>query len=391
MNHKLTPLLVFIVSLFFAGCSNCIPEYSYSPPVKINDGLETGSLTQVNADTSTIAEGVRMIRCGKFNEVHSMLIYKDGMLVLEEYFMGHRYQWDAPDYYGEPLHWDREMMHPIMSCTESFASAFIGIAVEKGYIKDVHQSIFDYLPEHQKYRNGGKENITIEHLLTMTSGLAWDEWGAPHGTSANDIDRLYFECSEDPIKCVLERDLIHQPGEVFTYNGGGIVVLGEILKNASGKDIDEFSREYLFQPLGIDSVSWYQYENGVFATDGSMYVTPRDMLKFGITYLNNGIWDGMKVLPEDWIVKSSEVYHNNRNITVPIEDSGKNAYGYTWWITQLDHYGKPVKMFRANGWGGQTIMVFPDLNMVVVFTSGNYASKSKLFKIIERYLLPAIQ
>lgn len=388
MKQTRTLLLIFIV-LLNVSCNDCNVIYVYEPPLDIADGLKTGTMQEAGMDTALINKCLERIKCGGFNEIHSMLIYKDGMLVLEEYFKGYKYQWDAPDYRGEHLQWNRDMMHPIMSCSKSYTSACIGIAIDKGYIGGVRDRIFDYLPDHKAYRNGGRENITIEHLLTMTSGLEWNEWSTAHGTSANDIDRLIFECSGDPLKCVLERELIHAPGETFNYNGGGVVILGEILRNATGMNIDEFSRQFLFGPLGVDSVNWYQYDNGVFETEGSMYITPRDMLKFGVTYLNNGVWNDTRILSQDWIKKSSEIYNNNKGIKIPIEDSGKNGYGYLWWVSRLDHKGKEIKMYRANGWGGQTIMVFPELEMVVVFTSGNYAAKSKLFKIIERYLLPA--
>jgi CubicO group peptidase (beta-lactamase class C family) len=120
-------------------------------------------------------------------------------------------------------------------------------------------------------------------------------------------------------------------------------------------------------------------------------MTPRDMLKFGMTYLNRGYWNGMKIIPEDWVTWSSVAYNNNKRINIPIEDSGKNGYGYTWWITEHDHNGKKISMYRANGWGGQTIMVIPDLEMVIVFTGGNYASRSSLFKLVNRYIIPSIE
>lgn len=388
---KFTILLILIPSIYFTGCNNCISEYSYEAPAKMDDGLDVGTLDQVKIDKEIMAKAAEKIKCGKFNEVHSMLIYKDNMLVFEEYFKGHRYQWDAPKYYGELVQWDSNMLHRIMSCTKSFTSACIGIAIEKGYIDNVHQSIFDYLPDHQDYNTENKHNITLEHLLTMTSGLAWNEWNAPHGTSANDIDRIYFECSDDPLKCVLERELLHTPGKVFTYSGGGMIILGEILRNASGMNIDEFSMKYLFGPLGVDSTLWFQYDNGAVATDGSLQLTSRNMLKFGIIYLNNGVWNGERILPEEWVIKSSNVYNNNSGINIPIEDSGKNGYGYSWWISELSHKGERIKMFRANGWGSQSIMVFPDLDMVVVFTGGNYAAKSWLFKIVKQYLIAAIE
>ena len=114
------------------------------------------------------------------------------------------------------------------------------------------------------------------------------------------------------------------------------------------------------------------------------------MLKFGALYLNNGNWKGEQIIAPEWVEKSSAVYKNNVGINLPIEDSGINAYGYTWWISELDYNDKKIKMYRANGWGGQTIMVLPELDMVVVFTSGNWAGKSKLFKILNNYLLPSV-
>jgi CubicO group peptidase (beta-lactamase class C family) len=389
---KATILFMIALSMGYISCnSDTTGQYTYRPPDNMLDGIDVGSLNDVNIDKKLIEKAVGKIWEGRFTEVHSLLIFKDNKLVLEEYFQGHEYQWDAPGYHGKMVQWNVDMMHHNMSCTKSFTSACIGIAIEKGYIQNVHQSIFDYLPDHQQFKTGGKEYITIEHLLTMTSGLAWNEWGAAHGTSANDIDRIYFECSDDPIKCVLERELVSTPGEEFTYNGGGIIILGEILKNATNTNLYDFSMKNLFGPLGIDSIYWYQYENGVYAADGSLYLTPRDMLKFGVTYLYNGRWNGQRILPEYWIAKSSEVYNNNQGIRIPLEDLGKVGYGYTWWTKKFSASGREINMFWANGWGGQKIIVIPELDTVVVFTAGNFASKGKEFKILKNYIIPAIQ
>ncbi|MCB0662388.1 MAG: serine hydrolase [Saprospiraceae bacterium] len=374
-----------------ASCQNCDSTYTYTAPVQIDDQLEVASLGEVGIDTNLIEKGIRKIQCGSFNAVHSVLIYKNGKLVLEEYFPGYKYQWDAPDYKGELVQWNKEMIHPNMSVTKSYISALIGIAIEKGFISQVEEPIFNYLSEYDEYRKDGKEKITIEHLLTMSSGLAWNEWGAAHGTSANDIDRLYFDCSDNPIPCVLERPLVHEPGTFFTYNGGGTVMLGKIIENASGMQLDSFANEYLFHPLGIDTVAWFRYNDGTFAADGSSYCKPRDMVKIGRLFLQNGTWNGESILPQNWVTKSFTAYRNNKDIKIPIEDSGKNDYGYSWWLTKHKHQGKFISFARANGWGGQTIFVSPELETVIVFTSGNYAYNSKLFKIANKYLLPAIQ
>ncbi len=383
-------LLLSFVSLLCIGCDNCTYEFNYQPPQSMNDGLSVGALERVNIDTATIAEAVNKLYCGKFGEVHSFLIYKNNLLVLEKYFQGHKFQWDAPGYYGQLVSWNQDMPHFIMSCTKSFTSACIGIAIDKGFIENVHQSIFDYLPNHQHLKTNNREYITIEHLLTMTSGLEWNEWSAAHGSSANDIDMLYFDC-KDPVACVLENPWWAVPGQKFTYNGGGTVILGEILKNATNLNIDEFSMKYLFKPLNINTTAWTQYENGMYDAAGSLRLTSRDMLKLGVTYLNGGKWNGKRIISSEWVENGSKPYMNNKNINIPIEDSGKNGYAYAWWTSEFSYSGKKIKMFRAGGWGGQSIMVFPDLDMVVAFTGGNYASKSSLYEIIERFVLPAIE
>ena len=384
------PIIVTLVFLIVGCQSRPAVPYTYLAPENIDDGLDVGTLDEVGIDTTLLVQGVNKIRQGSFKEVHSILIYKGGKLVLEEYFKGHRYQWDAPKYHGELVDWNRDMPHELMSVTKSFTSACIGIAIEKGFIKSIHQSIFDYLPDHQHLKVDNREYITIEHLITMTSGLAWDEWSAAHGSSENDIDALWFDC-EETISCVLERPWWAEPGQLFTYNGGGMAILGEIIKTATNMNIDEFSRMYLLEPLGIKNTHWTQFPGGVWDGSGGIYITPRAMIKFGVTYLNNGVWNNQRIIASSWVEKSSKPYKNNINIEIPGEDSRENGYGYTWWTSELSHKGNKIKMFRAGGWGGQEIMVFPELDMVIVFTGGNYAKKTKLYKFLDRYVLPAIE
>ncbi|MFC2112949.1 serine hydrolase domain-containing protein [Bacteroidota bacterium] len=385
-----TLILISLLSLLNMGCSKDFSEtYPYNPPQNIGDGLLVGTMEELQIDTLMILKASERIHNAKYGEVHSLLIYKDNKLVFEEYYPGHRYKWDAPAYHGELVNWDRSMAHEMMSVTKSVTSACIGIAIDIGFIESVHQSIFDYLPDHQHLKVDNREYITIEHLVTMTLGLAWDEWSVAHGSSANDIDGLWFDC-EETISCVLERSWWQEPGKLFTYNGGGMAILSEIIKNATHMNIDEFSMKYLFEPLGIEKTQWTQFPGGVWDGSGSFYITPRDMIKFGVTYLNKGEWNGERIISPEWVEKSSTPFANNIDINIPGEDSGKNGYGYTWWTSELTYSGHETKMFRAGGWGGQEIMVFPELDMVVVFTGGNYAVKTHIFEIVERFILPAI-
>jgi CubicO group peptidase (beta-lactamase class C family) len=381
-------LLISLLSLLFVSCQSAPSiQYTYRPPEDINDGLDVGTLDEVNIDSALIEKAVSEIYSGKYKEVHSMLIFKDDKLVLEEYFMGHEYKWDAPKHHGEVVTWDRSMSHHIHSVTKSITSTCIGIAIDQGFIESVHQSIFDYLPEHQHLNTDGKNNITIEHLLTMTSGLQWDEWGPPLSSTNNDIVGIWFH-DEGPISYVLERRLIDEPGKNFTYSGENMIVLGEIIRNATNMNIDKFSRKYLFEPLGIDSFDWWQrFENGVFETGGGLKMTPRDMVKIGVTFLNSGVWNGKQIISEQWVEKSATPFSGNHGINVSGQDSGRLGYSYSWWTKEYSDKG--INIYYAGGWGGQRIMVFPELNSVIVFTGANYTSKVKTFSILEKYIIPA--
>jgi CubicO group peptidase (beta-lactamase class C family) len=262
----------------------------------------------------------------------------------------------------------------------------------------VEQSIFDYLPDHLHHATGGKEQITIEHLLTMTSGLEWDEWGAPYTTTKNDLIRIMDEC-DDQIDCVLAAPLVSEPGMDYTYTGGGMSVLGEIIKNATGMDIEAFSNEYMFAPLGIDPVEWRRFDSGIIYAGGEQRMSSRDMVKFGATFLNDGVWKGQQIVSEEWVDKSATPYPGPDNSwlnhflrPIPPSDGtwGQRGYSYSWWTHEFSDSGTKIHAYYASGWGGQAIIVLPEKQAVAVFTGGNYATMSPVIKILSRYVIPAL-
>ena len=278
-----------------------------------------------------------------------------------------------------------------MSVNKSITSACIGIAIDKGMIESVNQSIFDYLPDHRHLKKDGKENITIEHLLTMTSGLAWTEWGASYSNIENPIIGIWYS-DKDPVSFILEAPLAHEPGTHFSYFGGHQILLGEILKNATNYRIDDFSSKYLFEPMGIDSVQWTNtFSNGVIECAGNLKMKPRDMLKFGITFLNEGKWNQTKLLSKNWVTNSSKPYTNNTGIKIPGEDSGKVGYAYSWWTKKHTTGGEQIDIFMASGWGGQKIIVIPEKQAVVVFTGGQYNSGTKQFSLLADCIIPTMK
>ncbi|MEP0131886.1 MAG: serine hydrolase [Eudoraea sp.] len=386
----LIPTLLILLFLIIGCQSQPSITYIYRPPENLKDGLAVGTLKEVNIDSSLIIKAANKIHGNRYKEVHSMLIFKDDKLVFEEYFEGHKYKWDSPNHHGELVTWDRSMPHHIMSATKSITSACVGIAIEKGFIESVHQSIFEYLPEYSHLNTNEKGKITIEHLLTMTSGLEWNEWGAPLSSSDNDLVGLWVHC-EDPINCILERPLITRPGTSFTYSGGNMIILGEIIKNAAKMTIDEFSERHLFEPLGIDSINWaLRFENDVIYAGGGLTITPRDMAKIGVTFLNKGLWQGKQIVPNHWVEKSINIFQDNQGINIPGQASGRHGYSYSWWLKTYRRSGKKINMINAGGWGGQEIIILPELNTVVVFTGGNYLPEVKVFNILEKYIIPSI-
>ncbi|MEJ2304703.1 MAG: serine hydrolase [Anaerolineales bacterium] len=390
-----------ICSIVIVGCGSHLSiQYTYRQPEQLNDGFEVGSLAQVNMDVNLLESVVDDIKDSKYGEIHSLLIYKDGKLVFEEYFPGHDYQWDGLNFHGDWVNWDVDRRHNIHSAGKSITSACIGIAIDQGFIESVDQSIFDYLPEHQHLNTAGKDQITIEHLLTMTSGLEWDEWGTSYSDENNDVIALWVDC-QDPIACILERPLVSEPGTKFTYSGGNIIVLGEIIRNATGMDIEAYSWQYLFEPLGIETPTWrWIGDTGVIYAGGDQQLTPREMLKFGVTYLDGGIWNRQQIVPESWVENSAVPYSgpDNRWFNHPLRPIppgdntwGARGYSHAWWTHDFSHAGKIIPAYWAFGWGGQKIVVFPDQKAVVVFTGGNYTSADATTKILVKYVIPAFE
>lgn len=392
--------LILIATIVLLLTPACTPASSgantYQHPVRTDDGLLVGILDDVNLDPAVIESAVAAIQNGKYGEVHSFLIYKDGRLVFEEYFPGHDYRWDGPNFHGDWVHWGKDAEHNIHSAGKSITSACVGIAVDRGYIESVDQSIFDYLPEYQHLNTGGKDQITIEHLLTMTSGLEWDEWGSSYADAENDVIALWVDC-EDPLTCILEKPLVSQSGTDFNYSGGNMILLGEIIRNASGMDIEAFAGQYLFGPLGIDAPEWRWIEgSNVVYAGGDQKLTPREMLKFGVLYLNGGRWNEEQIISREWVEHSATPYPGPDNSwlnhflrPIPPGDNtfGPRGYAYTWWTHEFSHAGKKIPAFWAFGWGGQRIVIFPEQNAVVVFTGGNYTSADMTGKILTEYVI----
>jgi len=283
-------------------------------------------------------------------EVHSVLVIRNGVMVTEAYF------WP----------YNRERTHTLASCTKSFLSALIGIAVDEGYL-DLDDEALDYFSDRTIENDSPlKRKITVEDLLRMRSGLDWPESSVSYGSRDNILMQMMR--SRDWVQFVLDRPMATTPGTTFNYSTGDSQLLAAILEQAIGMKTHEFARTRLFEPLGVRPMQWYwtSAPEGVAFGGGGLHLSPRDMAKFGTLYLQGGVWEGQQVVPAGWVEAS----------VTPAQ------YGYQWW--RLANGG-----YAALGYGGQRIVVVPDLDLVVVIT-GDFSGTTSGY-LVDAFIVPAIR
>ena len=339
---------------------DAIAKYKYKIPDIIGDGLNNMDVNNVLSDENKIYNAIDEIRQGKYNEIHSILLSVNNNLVLEEYYSGTNSS-------GEFINYNRNIAHELQSVNKSFIGAIVGIAIDKGYIANDQVPLHVLFPELDYLANGGKESIYLEHLLGMYSGLEWNE--------STDLSGLYSTPFSSAHTYVLSKPLVSVPGSKFEYNTGSSITLNRILINTIDIDLANFAKIY-YSDL-IES-NWLP---GI-GEPLDFRNTPRDMLKLGLLYLNDGKWKDIQVISKAWVDKSTQVH---------INVSATNSYGYQWWIRDFNIGSNTYNCFYAAGFGGQYIFVIKELNLVAVFTGGNFNSNNPPIEIMEDYILPAFE
>ncbi|NMM63048.1 serine hydrolase [Clostridium sp. P21] len=264
--------------------------------------------------------------------IHSIVVIKSGNIVKDISFNGY----------------SSEDRHAIYSCSKSITSALIGKSIQQGFIKDVSQKVLDFFPEITlREENRRLENMSIEDLLIMATGLEWNDMKNYNEMWDSDNWVEYF--FSRPVQCL--------PGTKFTYCSGVAHILQFIIEKVTGEEVFSYAKRVLFEPLGISNVLWDKESNGML---GSIEMTPLDMAKVGYMYLNKGIWKGEKIIPEHWVTISTSKHIDTPNNLNEITNFGA-GYGYLWWNNYFGGY-------HANGFGGQYMFVVPESDIVVVFT-----------------------
>jgi len=298
-------------------------------------------------DSESLVELLSFYRENKIN-IHSMLIIRNGHIALDAYFY--------PVTPGGTV-------HDVASVTKSITSVLIGIAIDQGFIESVEQPLLSYFPEHTIANlDASKEKITIENLLTMTSGFSC-------GYQPGEKEHNEMFASEDWVQFVLDLPMARGPGQEYAYCSGNSHLLSAILTKATGMSMLDFGQKHLFTPLGINEVIWPADPQGITRGWGDIHLHPRDLAKIGFLYLNDGLWEGKQILNAAWVEKSTQPQVDGAVKTNTFVRPGRD-YGYAW---HLVSEGPFSGMYYAAGRGGQSLTVLPDANIVTVITGGENA------------------
>ena len=356
--------------------SNRKVDYIYSVPTSFNDSLSCASLDEVEIDAAKMTDFIKNIKTGNFGDIHSILIYRKGKLALEEYFALEGQI--SGSFVNEAF---RKKPHQLSSVTKGILSLVTGIAIEQGKVKSVNEPIFNYLSQYSNSISDDKKQIQIKHLLTMTSGLDWNQFNYSWDDERNDAANMY-KCG-DVVKYFLERPINAKPGIKFNYTNGEPTVMGVILRNACSMEVGKYSELHLFNPLGITEYQWSRYPDGSLETDGGLKLCSRDLLKVGILMLFNGKWYDNQIISENWVSESTK---SRINLSL------KRRYGYYWNEMTYKFRGKSQTAIFIPGDGGQFLAIFPSLDMVIAFTAGTYdIDPTRLYwEIINQNILPTL-
>lgn len=269
----------------------------------------------------------------------------------------HLYNYYHPKYH--PFYLESEL-HTVQSVTKSVASTIVGAAIYDGALVSVKEPLAQYFGDYElsdSMRNHLK-SATIEDVLTMQLGLKWAEFGM---SLEMETDVSAMELSKDWVAYTLNRPIAAVPGDEWNYNSGASLLLSQIIKEATGKNIDIYGDQSLFQKMGIAHYYWKKTPTGLPDTEGGLYLQAEDLAKIGLLYLQNGLWNEERLLPENWVEKAI-----GKQVTDIYQDGGKEGYGYQWWIT-----GDVPPLAVGLGYGNQILVIIPEENIVGVVYAWN--------------------
>jgi len=346
---------ILLLALLLAGCDAARDTGAEADAGPRSTETAAAAPRADPADTALLARALD--RGAELPRLRGMLVSQRGEVVLERYWRGA----------------GADRATNVKSASKSVLSVLVGIAIAEGHIRGLDQPISDFFPDYfaRSDVDPAKRRITVGNLLSMQSGLestSFNEYGA-------------WVSSRDWVRAALDQPVVAEPGEQMLYSTGSTHLLSAILTRATGKSTWAYANEKVAEPLGFRIRPWQRDPQGIFFGGNDMYLTPRQMLRFGQMYLDGGVYQGRQVVPPEWVRESVR----------PRTSSPYNGHGYGlgWW--SRDSGGRRV--FFAWGYGGQYIFVVPELGLVAVFISESEGPRAPghlpgIHRILDENLVP---
>ncbi len=357
-------------SRFYPRGRNSAP-YAYESPPARDDGWSVGTVEEVGIDRDRISAFVQHLIDTPIDslgssDIHGVLIARHGRLVLEEYFHG----------------FGRDRAHDTRSAAKSLTAVLTGAAILAGASFDTSTPIYQALGISDSDLR--KHAMTLEHLLTMSSGYFCDD---SNPDALGSEDRMQEQTEEpDWWRYTLNVPMAADPGTVAVYCSGNPNLIGALMSRATGQWLPELFRDRVARPLGIEHYFLNLMPTGDAYLGGGMYFKPRDFMKLGQLAVNGGVWKGRRVVSQAWIERAISPL-------VQIGNRQKRRYGYLWWIEDYPYRGRTVRAAFAGGNGGQIVMAIPELDLVIAFYGGNYNDPALFIPqrvLVPEYILPAV-
>ena len=337
-------------------------QYTYRAPKEINDGLPVGSPSSDDPLLERLESMTSDIYANAFPGVESVLLFKQGVLVFEEYFYA----------------FERDTQHQQRSATKSLVALLLGAALDAGKISSLDAEVLPFFEEYMdlEHVDDNKLALTLRDLLSMQSGFDCDDWDqASPGNESKMVQ------TNDWARFMLNLPVSDPPGSRGSYCSGNVILIGKIIEKAVGMPLKQFADEALFGPLGIHDYQW-DFRPDLSNTNNFVqaWLRPRDMLKIGILLADEGKWNGQQILSANWI----------EQLTSKQSEIGGTPYGYFFWRRYLVHEGQRVEIHQMSGNGGQKVILL-DEHTILVLTGGNYNQQSHTSELLLNYILPGLK
>jgi len=377
--------LVFTTTLFAQTQASSWPTHSWAKATPASVGLDEKLLNGFDADIAN----------GKYGLIDTFAVYRCGAVAFERTYAhdyGKIYYKEAHErgplnahltgwynYFDPAWHpyFHGTDLHSMQSVSKTVSSTIIGIAISRGDFKSSLDTPLLHYFDVSKVKNvdDRKRRTTLKHVLTMTTGLDWNEEVA-YDDPKNDSSLM--EASEDWVQYVIDRPMAQEPGKVFNYSSGVSELLAYIFEKETGQDIEQYGAKYLFAPLGIDYF-WKRSPLGAVDTEGGLFLNNAGLAKLGYLFLHEGEWDGKQIISKDWVRQALADQ-------TPAEDG--YHYGFKWWL--LPRTDRQGFIWMARGFGGQRLMAFPEEKLIAVFTGWEILKDEAPDRDLVKRILPAV-